>query len=229
VKYNSALMSEASGSTGGLTASRNRGGAYFRKRVVPTNPNTVFQQTVRGILGSNGSRWGNILTAEQRNGWDAYALAVPLPNTLGAPHNVGGLGMYNRTNVARVNAGGDQIDDAPTIFNLGEMTDPVIGVVDASADTVSIAFTNTDEWAGEVGSFMVIQGSRAQNPSVNYFKGPYRVAGIIEGSGTPPTSPIVIPLPFKVALGQKVFFQARVSRADGRLSGTFQGFGIVTA
>jgi len=41
-----------SGSAGGTTASRNRGGGYFRNKAVPTNPDTVFQQAARAILAA---------------------------------------------------------------------------------------------------------------------------------------------------------------------------------
>jgi hypothetical protein len=222
-------MTEASGSTGGLVASRNRGGAYFRKRTVPVNPNSTFQQTVRSGLAFLAAAWGNVLTAEQRAAWDAYALNVPIADSLGAPRNVGGLGMYVRSNVPRINAGLTRIDDAPTIFDVGEFTAPVVGTVDASASTLSLAFTETDAWVNEEGSAMIVQISAGQNSTINYFKGPYRFAGNIEGGIAPPTSPAVLTVPFPVAVGQRVFVEAKVSRADGRLSATFRGNGIVTA
>jgi len=228
MKYNSSLVSAASGSTGGLTASTNRGGAYFRKRVVPTNPNTTKQQVVRSAMSLLSGKWNNVLTAAQRAAWDTYALNVPLPDTLGAPRNVGGLGMYIRSNVPRINAGLAQVTDAPTVFDIGEYTPPVVGVIDASASTLSLAFTNGDAWASEVGASMLVQVSRGNNPSINFFKGPYRFAGKIDGAASPPTSPQVLTVPFTVATGQRVFVEVKVTRADGRLSATFRGNGLVT-
>lgn len=229
MKFNSALMAGSSGSTGGLTASHNRGGSYFRKRVVPVNPNTVFQQAVRSALSLLAACWNNVLDADQRTAWDTYATNVPLPDALGAPRNVGGLGMYIRSNVPRINAGLDRLDDAPTVFDLGEYTPPVVGVIDAGAGTLSLAFEGTDAWASEVGSAMIVQVSRGNNPSVNFFKGPYRFSENVEGAMTPPTSPATITLPFAVAEGQRVFVEVKVTRADGRLSATFRGNGLVTA
>lgn len=228
MKYNSALISAGSGSTGGLTASTNRGGSYFRKRVVPVNPNTTSQQAVRSALSLIAGKWNNVLTSAQRGAWDTYSLNVPIPDALGAPRNVGGVGMYVRSNVPRINAGLAQVTDAPTVFDLGEYTAPVVGVIDASASTLLLAFTSTDPWASEVGSSMLVQISRGNNPSTNYFKGPYRFAGKINGAASPPTSPATLTVPFVVATGQKVFIEVKVTRADGRLSATFRGFNIVT-
>lgn len=229
MKYNSATMTEASGSVGGLVASHNRGGAYFRKRTIPVNPNSTQQQAVRSALSLLAGAWGNILTAAQREAWDTYALNVPLPDALGAPRNVGGLGMYIRSNVPRLNAALSRIDDAPTIFDIGEFTAPVVGVIDASASTLSLAFTNTDAWAAEADSAMIVQVSAGQNATINFFKGPYRFAEFIEGNAVPPASPQLITVPFTVAAGQRVFVEVKVSRADGRLSSTFRGTGLVTA
>jgi hypothetical protein len=220
MKFKSALVTEASGSIGGMTASHNRGGYYFRQRSIPTNPNSPQQQAVRTIVAALASAWVNTLTANQRAFWEIYADHVQLPDPLGEPRNVGGLAMYVRTNVPAVQAGLARIDDAPTTYDLGgEFTEPAFGTISAAGGTAEVAYTNTDPWASEDGAALLILLSRGQNTSVNYFKGPYRFAGLVEGdSGTPPTSPLSATAPFPMAVGQRLFGQARVRRADGRLS-----------
>lgn len=229
MKYFGILASSASGSIRGVTASHNRGGQYFRGRAIPSNPNTAQQQAVRSAMAVLSPRWGSLLTADQRAAWDAYAAATPITNALGSAINVGGLGMYIRGNVPRINAGDAIIDDAPTVYNVGEFTPPTFAAPDASAGTVSVAFEDSDEWASEVGSFMYIYASAPQSPSINYFKGPYRLAGKIVGASSPPSSPQLITLPFPVAVSQKVFFKANVSRLDGRYSADFRASGTVVA
>jgi hypothetical protein len=118
------------------------------------------------------------------------------------------------------------VDDGPTDFTLGGFTNPSFGI-DATADEVDVTFTNTDAWANEDDSFALVYASRPQNASIDFFKGPYRFAGVIAGDlAVPPTSPAAIALPFATVAGQKVFLKLSVSRADGRLSQTFRGFGI---
>ena len=224
-----AIPGPTSGSIGGVTFSRNRGGAYMRVRATPTNPNTPLQQAVRSIMAGLASVWITGLTALQRQAWDAYAFNVPLPNALGDPVNVGGIGMFMRSNVGRVAAGLGPVFAAPTIFNLGEMSNPVIGVVDAPASTMSLGFTETDDWVSETDSSMLVYASRSQNPSVNFFKGPYQFAQRVDGdTPIPPTSPAVINLLQTPVAGNRTFFRIRVSRADGRLSTEFRGFGLAT-
>lgn len=215
-------VASASGSIGGTTFSRNRGGPYMRNRSIPTNPNTVQQAAVRAAVSQLTSLWNNTLTDTQREAWDTYAENVPLPNRLGEPRNVGGLAMYVRSNVPRLQAALTRVDAAPTTFNLGDFTAPVLVSLTAPA-TGSLTFTDTDDWVGEDGSAMLLYGSRGRNPSVNFFKGPYRASTTpVLGAVVPPTSPHVVAWPFDVVVDQKAFLRVRVTRVDGRLSSDFR-------
>lgn len=216
-----------SGSIGGTTFSHNRGGPYARRRAIPTNPGTQQQSDVRATLSQLASRWRDTLSEVQRQAWDTYALNVPLPNAHGEPRNVGGLGMYVRSNVGRDQVPLILVDDAPVTFNLGEYTDPMVDSVVSTLQQATVSFEVADAWTGEDDSAMLVYASRQQNPSINYFKGPYQFAAAIEGDGvTPPTSPALIDLPFPVAIDNKVFLRFVVTRADGRYSSTFRSSGV---
>ncbi len=220
-------VAAASGSVGGITFSRNRGGPYIRSRVVPVNPNTIFQAAIRGFVAQLTSLWIDTLTLAERDAWNLYALNVPLPNPLGEPRNVGGLGMYVRSNVPRLQAALTRVDTAPTVFDLGAFTPPTIETLTAPT-ALSLAFTNTDAWATEPGSSMLVYGARAQNPTINFFKGPYRFMGTIDGATpTPPTSPAALVWPFVLTATQNGFLRVQISRADGRLSADFRDFQVV--
>jgi hypothetical protein len=224
------MITQASGSIGGATFSRNRGGMYIRSRANPTNPGSAFQTVIRGFVAALTSAWNDTLTSSQRAAWDTYAENVPMTDSLGEPRNIGGLGHYVRSNVPRLQAGLDRVDDGPTIFNLGEFTNPSLGTVSAAGGTAAVNFDEDDEWVDEDGAGLLVLFSRGQNPGVNYFKGPYRFADLVAGdSGTPPTTPDSMTLPFAVAEDQKVFAQMRVSRADGRLSLPFRTNASVSA
>lgn len=227
MKFKSQVLTQASGSVGGLTYSHNRGGLYTRARAIPVNPATPQQVAVRGFMVTLATAWVGTLTQVQRDAWDLYALLVPLPDSLGDPRNVGGLGMYVRSNVPRLQAGLARVDAGPTIFSLPTFTNPDIASITAPT-ALSLIFNNGDGWANEAGGAMLVYGSRPANLSINFFKGPYRFASAILGDATtPPTSPAAIAMPFILTAGQKAFVQARVTLADGRLSGTFRGAGIV--
>ena len=221
--FKSAFLTQASGSVGGVTASRNRGGQYFRARAVPVNPGTPQQSAIRGFVTALSNDWINTLTQADRDLWNVYAANVTLVGPLGDPINVSGLNMYVRSNVPRLQAAEPRVDQGPDIFDIGDYTNPSFAL-DEPADEVDVTFTDTDDWANEDDAAMLIYASRPQNPTINFFKGPYRFAGAIQGDSiTPPTSPAAIALPFPVAVGQRIFLRANVSRADGRLSAPFRG------
>lgn len=215
--FTSGIISGASGSIGGLTASRNKGGPYFRMRAIPVNPSTGPQVAVRLAMADLSNAWVTTLTQLQRDGWDQYALNVPLVNALGQARTVTGLNQFVRSNTPRLQVGLAQVDDAPVIFTIGGFT-PVSIVVSNAAQTVATSFEVTDDWVEEDGSAMLIQGSRLQNESINFFKGPYQSIPPILGAVIPETSPVVQAVPFPVSSLQKYFGRYRVTRADGRLS-----------
>lgn len=225
--FQSQIISRGSGSIGGLTASHNKGGNYFRARTTPTDPSTAFQTVIRNAAASLVNFWNDVLSQLQRDEWATYATNVPLLNPFGEPRTVTPLNMYVRTNVSRLQNGMPRVDDAPVLFNLGEFT-PTSGVSSEGAQSLAITFDNTDQWANEDDSAMLVYISRPQNPGINFFKGPYRLAGKIDGDGiTPPTSPAVIVVPFTITLGQRLFWRIRVTRDDGRLSFIERTTGLV--
>jgi hypothetical protein len=213
------IGAELSGSVGGITASHNRGGAYFRSRVVPTDPASPQQVAVRDAMAQLAARWTTALTAAEREAWDTYAFNVPLLNRLGESINVTGLNMYQRSNVPRLQNALPRVDAAPTSFNLGDFTAPAIASFTAPA-ALSLTFEATDDWVGEDDSAMLLYGSRDTSPSINFFQGPYRAYAtqLVGEVAVPPTSPFAGVNPFQVTVGNKVFVKATVSRADGRLS-----------
>lgn len=206
-----------SGKQGSIVFSRNASGAYVRNRVIPVNPNTTYQQAVRNRVGVLTSRWLDALTALQRAAWANYAANVPRTNRIGLPVNLKGLNWYIAMNSFRLQAGLPIQDTAPVLFTMATYTLPVPGVASQATQTISIAYTNSDDWALDGGA-MSFYLSRPANPTVNYFKGPYRVAATVLGNTiTPPTSPEVVPAPFPISQGQVLFSRINVTNPDGRI------------
>ncbi len=212
---------------GGITASHNKGGAYFRNRIIPVNPGTAEQLRVRQALGDLAARWTNTLSVPQRAAWDVYALNVPLLNPLGESRNVTGLNMYQRSNVPRLQVGLPRVDDGPTIFNLGDFTLPTIASLTAPA-TYSINFTEADAWVSEDDAAMLFYGSRNTGAAILFFKGPYNrfQPQLLGQSAIPPTTPFAGSSPFVITAGNKGFIKFSVTRADGRLSQTSRASAI---
>jgi len=222
MRFKSPILSQSSGSLGGSTFSHNAGGMYMRARSTPTNPNTSQQQAVRSIVAQLVNLWSSTLTAAQRAAWASYASSVPLNDVFGDPRYRSAINHYVRCNVPLLQAGGARGDDAPTAFNLGDFTAPTLAV-DATDNELDVTFDADDDWVAEDDSVMLVYCSPAKSATINFYKGPYRYAGKIEGdSVTPPSSPAAIALPWPVEAGQKIFAKISVSRADGRLSSPFR-------
>ena len=231
MKFTGTIATELLGSLGGITASRNRGGGYFRQKVIPTNPNTSLQSVVRTIVQAITDYWTNTLTQGERDAWDNYNLQTP--GFVGT-----GIDAFVRCNIPRLYWNNiaateilPQVDIAPTIFDVGSFTPVTPGVIDASASTAILFFDNTDAWANEEESALLVYGSPPVNASRKNYFGLYNLFNIIIGDATtPPTSPATLAnYPFTLAAGQRVFIKVRTSRADGRLSAVQRVTGLVTA
>lgn len=223
MKFASGMITMASGSMGGLTASHNRYGKYFREKVVPVNPNTVRQTSVRNSLATLAIRWKQTLTEAQRSAWNTYAINTPVTDKMGASQTITGLNWYVACNSLRLLAGLAVVDAGPTEFGLAQLS-AVSAAVTGSDDTAAVTFSNTDQWATEVGGALLVFGSVGKSPSISYFNGPYRYANKIAGAVSPPTSPQDVVLADNVAEGQRVFLRAIAVQADGRISDPFRFF-----
>lgn len=212
------VFTQISGSLGGITGSHNRGGQYLRARTVPTDPGTLQQTALRNIFGSLANAWQTVLTAAQRAAWDTYAGNVPVVGPLGDPLVLTGQQMYIRNNTPIVQAGLTRVDDGPVEMALADLS-PVSIAIAGGASTISVTFSEDDQWVDEDDAALIVLASREQSPAINFFKGPYRLAGKIDGSsGVPPTSPSNVTSKFAYTSGNKGFVQARCVLADGRVS-----------
>jgi len=224
------VISEIRGSEGGSTFSRNRYGQYIRQRSVPVNPNSARQQAVRADFQSLAERWNSILTAAQRAAWDLYGASVPMLNKLGQQVYLPGFNHYLRSNISILQNGMPIQDDGPTTFSLPEADNTMAGAISEATQLISVSFDANLGWVSEDDAFMGISMSKPVIGSRNFIGGPYRLAGTIAGDNTtPPTSPQTIAVPFAVTEDQKVIVEARIGRADGRLSNPFRDTVTVAA
>lgn len=217
------LVSEVSGSIGGQTFARNRSGQYVRQRANPVNPSTDRQQAVRNIFSQLTEEWTSQLTDTQRDDWALYADNVTVKNKLGEDIHLTGLNHYVRSNSIVLRAGDTRIDDAPTIFTLADTDETIVVTGSQATQLLSIAFDDTRDWCSEDGAQMQILMSKPQGAGTTFIGNPFRLAGFLAGdSGTPITSPQTLTAPFTITDGQVISVQARILRADGRLSEPFR-------
>lgn len=229
VKFLSESMTTASGSVGGTTYSRNRYGMYRRSRATPVNPNTANQVLVRAAMTGLVNAWTSVLTGAQRDVWNDYAANVPVTDALGQSINLTGQNWYIGNNVPRLQASiklsatVPSVAAGPTIFNRGDFTTPTFAASESTG--FSVTFDDSDDWANEDNAFLFLYQGKPVNASRNFFNGPYRLVGVIEGDAvSAPSSPATInaatlaSLGFAIAEDQLCNLAVSVARADGRLS-----------
>jgi len=172
MKYRSTLMADLRGSMAGLTASRNKGGAYLRARVKPTNPNSEAQQEVRQAFALAVQGWV-ALTAAQRAAWNAYAVATPITDSMGETIQNSGRAWYIaqasfRTRIALVPAAAAPV--TPGMVSLGE---PTNALTLSAATGLTGAFGNAaPQSAAGAGDIIALMGPPISAGVLDYH-GPY--------------------------------------------------------
>ena len=93
MKYIGLLSSAASGKMGGIVASHNRNGSYFRRHVVPVQTRTPAQRLVRNAFAYFSAQF-KALTAAQVAGWNALGSSVTLKSKLGTTYHPTGQQLF---------------------------------------------------------------------------------------------------------------------------------------
>lgn len=216
--YASSLLTQASGSVGGATFSRNKGGLYIRSRAIPTNPNSTGQQAMRAYVSALSAQW-KVLTAAQRTAWGVYAANTPVINAIGASVLNTGFNWFVACNSLRLRAGEIVVTNAPTTPGLTGLTAPTAVAISAASQYLTASVTATDSWAIDSGGGVSWQMSKPLSAGVDSVKYPVRYAGTTVGdTTTPPSTSGNISVPFAVVANQKVVVRVTAYKGDGRIS-----------
>lgn len=107
-----ALAVAGSGKINGFVASKNRGGAYFRTKTTPSNPQTTAQQGARALLGSLSTAWSG-LTEAARLSFNNAVANYATTDIFGDLRNPSGINLYVKLNTNLSNSGQTLVDVAP--------------------------------------------------------------------------------------------------------------------
>lgn len=132
------MMTDARGKLGGQVFSKNRGGAYVRTKVTPSNPRTTDQQTNRAILGSLSQGW-SALTEAERLSWNSAVGNWLTTNIFGDSIKPSGKNLYIKLNKNLAYSGQATILNAPDkvempILNFSSVT------VDTAVEKINLVF-----------------------------------------------------------------------------------------
>lgn len=208
------LVPPQSGSSGGVTASRNRFGQYVRPRAIPVNPNSVAQGAVRGRMSVNSAAW-RLLTAAQRAGWAGLGASIVRSDSLGQSYSLQGNQAYASVNNNRVACGLTPVSDAPALSTPVSLLTVTPTITAAS---FSIAYTATPLAAA---TYLLLFAS-PQRSAGRSFESDYR---LIKVSTAAQASPLVALTEYTAKFGVPVvgskIFLSLVTVTLGFESGPF--------
>jgi len=101
-----------SGKRGLYVSQGGRYGQISRALVIPSNPRTVAQTGVRGILSRVAAAWRG-LQESQRAAWTAAGSGVNSASRLGQSGPLTGLQLFNKINCTLAQFGQEQVDAPP--------------------------------------------------------------------------------------------------------------------
>jgi hypothetical protein len=217
MKFQSALMTAASGSIAGMTASRNRGGQYLRAKVIPVNPNTARQGEARANMAQAVGAWTNILTQTNRDAWSAYATGTPVVDALGASLVLSGQQMFIKSTLPRLIRGAAIVPAGP--ITAGLATTPVVTADPTFQEAGSLAATVSVTGAGSTGKLNVYV-SEPTSPSRTLAHAK-RAFALFSSSPTAGVFNVSIPqanLPYDYTEGQTMRVTFVFLDDDGRVS-----------
>lgn len=159
------LAGALSGSLGNTTASRGRGGPYFRMRSMPTKVVSAYTTEVRNIMTVCSRAWGALAVVEQ-TAWNTWAHTHPITDSLGDKRTLFGAQAYTQLN-ARILKAGDAAIDLPPVSAAPDALTVFSVAAAAGAGTCVPTFVATPLAATER---IWITAAVVSNPGVNYYQ-----------------------------------------------------------
>lgn len=161
------MMTDARGKLGGQVFSKNRGGAYIRTKVTPSNPRSTFQQAIRSLLSTFSQQW-SALTAAQRATWNGAVANWSKTDIFGDIKNPTGKNLFVRLNNKAVNAGYAAMTDAPD-----KAETPLNNCTGVVVDISSTAVTLTD-FTGDAGARVIVSATPMLTAGTSNAKNKFR-------------------------------------------------------
>lgn len=174
VKF-SGLISEMRGKLNGSVFARNRGGAYIRTKVTPSNPKTDAQVQARALLAEFSQAWRG-LTQAQRDSWSSVVAQWATTDIFGDVVNPTGSTLFTRLNINIRLAFGAVIVVPPLAVGAFPITTLSVDVDSTSDDFI----LGTHEADVPVNHGLVIEATPALSAGISNANSRFRVIRVIK-------------------------------------------------
>lgn len=226
VEYGNIIV-DMKGKVSGNVYARNKGGAYSRVRVKPTNPKSVAQQAIRSSLTQFAQAWRELAEVE-RTSWLQGASAFARKNNLGKTHILSGNALF-----VSLNRNLSDVAQAPLVVCPTPQSVTPIAVESVVASEGGNTVTLTLTGAVDAGTAVKVFATEALSAGINSAGSKLRQIGYIA-----PSSAAIVNLTTDYnakfgtvgAEGSKIFYRLEpVNIATGQLGSPSFGVAVIGA
>jgi len=211
MKFQPLLGTGMSGSVGGVTASHNTYGSYFRKKVKPVNPKSPGMAIQRAAFGAASQAWRTLPTATQLL-WVAAAPTLPKISKSGNRVILTGQALFMSVNTLPLKAGAPLITLPPSSSTAAGLTAPTVSIDNTGVVTITFA---ADDW--NVANGVVDVSISPPISGGRNFIGQFNSLATFKNPGT---SPVTATPGFLIPPGSNVQLNFIAETPDGRKSQT---------
>ncbi len=220
-----AFLADMRGKVNGTVFSKNRGGAYARTKVTPTNPQTSFQQAVRSVLSGFSQAWRS-LTQAQRDAWNQAVQSFPRTNVFGNAKILSGHQLYIGLNSQLSAAGAASIDNPPVAAGAPALETLTLDF-DIGIGGVDLGFGPSPVPANTA---MIVEATEPVSSGRSNVNNRFRQIAVVAAAATSPEDleAAYVAKFGTPAVGQKVFVRAKfVNTETGEVSQSLQASAVV--
>jgi hypothetical protein len=177
-----------SGTVDGNTFSRNKYGAYLKRKAIPIQPSSTYQLIIRSYMREITNCWAEILTEDEKKKWNKAT--VNKKDSLGKSIKISGVPLFVMCNSMRKISGLEILKNCPVNFNVPEVPASVVintetagGVELPDQQKMDIYFTPSPL---PEGMSILVQATKELSLGVNYTGGKGKIIGIWDFEATSP-------------------------------------------
>lgn len=205
MKFNPTIGTDLSGKLGGIVASHNTYGSYFKKLVKPVNKKTAAQQSQRQAVAFVSQSYRQLNPTVQSSFVSTQQVHT---SRKGAKVVMTGQAAFMQLNTMRQRLGLPIITSPVTNPDPVTMTPPAVTFT--SATQVSITFS-ADAWNASDGG-VIVSGAILTSSGISY-KAPVNAVALLPNPGA---DAVAVTLPFAVPIGGRVRLSFHATAPDGR-------------
>ena len=216
IKWSGIGIVDGRGKINGTVLSKNRGGAYARVKVTPSNPRSAAQQFVRSNLAFLAQKW-KTLSQSERDSWGANVSNYTRTDIFGDIKTPTGYNLFMRINTALRDASTELFFNVPA--PAVDVVAPDTVVLAASPESVSLVTAFPED--AEMNGYLLIDASPQLSAGVSTAGSKFKRISNLEVQDFSALSSTALLSDYSAIFGapvqgQKIFVRVTVMMSNGQ-------------